>query len=79
MRKKILIATVIALMPFGASLAMAQEQTPPDTSVRALEVPQDVRPYQLQRNYDAPVMEGRSVYEQRPAALLPPAIDNEAR
>lgn len=62
-KSKILAAISLAALSVGASAsAYAQEQTPPDTDVRALEVPNDVTVRQLRNEGVAPVYQGRSVF-----------------
>ncbi|WP_158810879.1 hypothetical protein [Beijerinckia sp. L45] len=47
MRKTIYVFATAALLTVAAGSAFAQDKTPPDTSVRALEAPADVRKKQL--------------------------------
>ena len=62
-KSKVLAAMCLAALPVGASVpAYAQEQTPPDTDVRALEVPNDVTGRQLRDEGVAPVYQGRSIF-----------------
>lgn len=56
MRKTIYLIATATLLALNAGAAFAQEETPPDTSVRALEAPVDVRQKQLRAQHDPMAM-----------------------
>lgn len=66
-RNFILVGTAVILSLGTATVAFAQEQTVPNTSVRNLEPPADVRGKQIRAEHPAMSQEGRSAAEMQAA------------
>ena len=68
MRETFYLFATATLLTLGAGAAVAQDKTPPDTSVRALEPPVDVRSKQL-RSQRKPMLHAGSHRSSRHRAV----------